>query len=880
MTLTEYKRKRRFGRTPEPSGKRRKSAGKSQFVVQKHAASRLHYDFRLEMEGVLKSWAVPKGPSLDPSRKQLAVAVEDHPLEYAAFEGVIPKGEYGGGAVMVWDRGTFVLEGNPQDAYRRGKLTFELFGEKLHGRWSLVRMAGRRSEDGKNWLLIKGKDQHAIRSRQADVVDDQPLSVLTGRDLSQIAEAADAVWQSAPANVKRRSGPRQNRSRAKPKPKAKRPAGANPSRLPGAKRASQPVRWSPQLATLTTAVPEGDDWLHEMKFDGYRLVVLIERQQVRLFTRNGNDWTSDLPQLAGAIRELGIGPAILDGELVAMRPDGTTDFQALQNSIKGRRTAALVYYVFDVPHYGGYDLTQVPLASRKEFLAELLAGEASDAGTVRYSDHIRGGGEAVLRQACQYAVEGVVSKRADSAYEPRRTKSWLKIKCDRRQEFVIGGYTPPGGSRQGFGSLLLGYYDGQGRLVYCGRVGTGFSDESLRRILTELRRRESGACPFTPMPARRQTSVAHWVHPELVAEVRFAEWTEEGLLRHPAFEGLRVDKPPREVVREDHAPSPKVGSSSERQEARPGKHRASIKVGSRPQRGRSGAAASTVEIAGIAVSHPEREVFPDAGITKQELVQFYADIADWILPHVAGRPLTVIRCPQGQAQKCFFQKHRTESMPASVGGIRIREGEKDAVYLVVEDLPGLVSLVQFGVIEFHPWGATVPDVEKPDRLVFDLDPDAKVPWKQVLDAARRLRDVFGELRLESYVRTSGGKGLHVVLPLSPEMDWTEAKDFARSVATGLVEQHPELYVATASKAKRNGKIFIDWLRNSRGATSVASYSVRARPGAPVAAPLRWEELSRVTPDRYNLRNLRRRLSSVSEDPWAGLTTTRQTLPRT
>ena len=863
MSLTEYKRKRNFRRTPEPETNGKPTPGHS-FVVQKHAASRLHYDFRLELDGTLKSWAVPKGPSLNPSVKSLAVHVEDHPLSYGNFEGTIPEGQYGGGTVMVWDRGTWDPEGDAAKAYKNGKLSFELHGEKLSGRWSLVRMGGRAGEGGKNWLLIKSDDESA--NKKKDVLKAEPDSVISGRGMKEIADAKDNVWQS---NGKSK--------------KAKTPAAAKPAVKPGArgvgdfskdvaelthaKKKPQPKEFKPQLATLGTSVPTGDQWLHEMKFDGYRLLAFFEKGKIRLVTRNGNDWTRKFPTLAKALAQLPIDSAILDGEVVSLDDEGRPNFQQLQNLLKQGKDNEIVYYLFDLPHFAGYSLTQTPLVERKGLLAMLVAKYANDESTIRYSDHIEGQGETVLTNACKLAMEGVVSKQMESGYLQTRSPMWVKSKCTKRQEFVLCGYTKPTGSRVGFGSLLLGYYD-KGKLIYAGRVGTGFNRTSLKQILGELKKRKTDASPFASQLESSQARGVIWVKPELVGEVEFTEWTNEGLLRHPSFQGLREDKPAKQITREQAVSMKSVPMK------KGAKANATTKQSTKRSAGKPEKDDATV--AGVTITHPERVIYPEQGLTKQDLAEYYEAVADWILPYVAGRPLTLVRCPQGREGKCFYQKHLTDSLPDALRGVVVDKDE--AEYVVLDDVSGLVSLVQMGVLEIHPWGSRAESLEKPDQIVFDLDPGPGVAWEQMIAAARAVKKRITGYKLKPFVRTSGGKGLHIVIPLKPGATWEEVKEYAKTVAHYMQHDDPDLYIATASKAKRDKKIFVDYLRNSRGATSVACYSTRARSGAPVAMPLRWEELGKLkSADQYTVENCLRRMSSLRKDPWDEFFKVRQTL---
>jgi bifunctional non-homologous end joining protein LigD len=872
MSLQKYNRKRHFTKTPEPVGKRQPSAGGNQFVVQKHAASRLHYDFRLELDGALKSWAIPKGPSLNPKVKALAVQVEDHPLDYAGFEGVIPKGQYGGGTVMVWDHGTWESEGNAARDLRRGKLKFRLMGEKLRGGWSLVRMGGKAGEDGKNWLLIKQQDSDALSAGKTEPLARRPRSVLSNRTLEEIAADADRVWSS---NGKA-AGTGRQRARGVKSTKVRRAVGRRVAKfagsLAGARSAPQPDELHPQLATLSAEVPQGDRWLHELKFDGYRILAFFTDGKVRLVTRQGNDWSARFGPIVDALKELPISNGILDGEIVSLDEQGVPDFQQLQNSLKRGSDNSLVYYLFDVPHLEQFDLTDVPLVDRKELVLRLVRSiTPEDSGPVRYSDHIRGQGEQIWQHACRGALEGIVSKLADGRYKQSRSTSWLKVKCLKRQEFVIGGFTKPSGARTDFGALLLGYYDGND-LRYCGRVGTGFTHESLRQVKAELRRRTVEAAPFINPPRGAPNRHVTWVRPELVCEVEFSQWTRDGILRHPSFQGLREDKDPQQVTREVPRRISEIRDAD-------GMTKKS-KLSSRTKSPKRTASADALEVAGMQITNPDRVVYPEQRLTKLQLAGYYETIAEWILPHVAERPLTLVRCPTGRTGQCFYQKHLGDAAPMEVGGVMIREKNSRNKYIVIRDLKGLIALVQIGVLEIHPWPARADNVERPDRLVFDLDPGEGVPWNRVVRAARDVRDFLAEVGLVSFLRTSEGKGLHVVAPLVRRNSWDELKSFAKGVAEKVTTASPDRYVATMSKTRRVGKVFIDYLRNQRGATAIASYSTRARVRAPVATPLDWSELSgRTKPDMYRVENLPKRIASKKVDPWDGFFDIRQSLTR-
>ncbi|MGH9869699.1 MAG: DNA ligase D [Candidatus Polarisedimenticolia bacterium] len=834
--LREYRRKRDFRKTPEPAGERAGAPAGDSFVIHKHDASRLHYDLRLEMDGTLKSWAVPKGPSLDPGEKRLAVHVEDHPLDYAGFEGTIPEGEYGGGTVMIWDRGRWIPQGDPRAMYRKGHLRFNLEGEKLRGGFSLVRMKGEAGQDGRNWLLIKHKDPDTHAAR-ADVLE-RAGSVATGRSMEQIASAAGSVWHSG------RPAPARGRGRRA----GSRGAAVAPARIPAARRAaSLPASPRFELATLVRDAPEGDAWLHEIKFDGYRAFCRIERGKATFITRGGHDWTASFPTLAEAAVRLPARAALLDGEVVKMDAAGASDFQALQNSIKSGGGEGIAYMVFDLLHLDGYDLTASPLESRKEALRGLC-----DAGAIRYSGHIVGQGPEASRQACRMALEGIVSKRRQSVYRPGRSRDWLKIKCLRRQELVIGGLTRPEGSRSGFGSLLVGYHDDRGRLRYAGKVGTGFTEASLLELAGRLESRITADNPFDPPPPSSIARRARWTRPDQVAEVEFTEWTRDGRLRHPVFRGLREDKAAHRITRERTAD---------------------------PARTAKDAGAAPSRVAGVRITNPDRVLYAGQGITKRALALYYEEAAPRMLPYVAGRPLMLVRCPQGSAKECFYQKHAGQSLPDGVHRVPIRErGSKASHSMMVDSVQGLVGLAQMGVLEIHLWGARAENVERPDILVLDLDPDPDLPWDEVARAAFEARRRLTGLGMRSFVKTTGGKGLHLVTPLVPGATWEQLKSFAHDVARGMVNDAPQQFTSVMTKARRKGKIYVDYLRNGRGATFIAPYSTRRSEGAPVSAPLTWSELTpEVRSDAFTIETMSRRLRTLRRDPWSGFEAARRPL---
>lgn len=858
--LQQYRTKRNFVRTPEPSGRPAdlRPAGRPVYVVQKHAATRLHYDFRLELNGTLKSWAVPKGPSLDPAQKRLAVHVEDHPLEYADFEGVIPPEQYGAGTVLIWDRGIWQPQGNPSESYRRGVLKFRLDGQKLHGAWTLVRMQRRREgerENGKeNWLLIKERDEEAKAGKAAEIVETLTDSVESGRELRDISAERPRVWQSNRTSSKTVPTARSVKAVAESsvRRKATRHSVLGPeaySSLPGAVKAAQPDWIAPQLATLVDHMPSSGEWLHEIKYDGYRILCRVRDGKVTLYTRRANDWTAKLQAQADAVAAFGMKHAWLDGEAVVFTDGGKTDFQALQNAFDSRFTGRIVYCLFDLLYIEGYDLRATPLVDRKRLLFSLVGQRTSGSDSLlRYSDHIEGQGREVFDEACRRGLEGLIAKRADSPYRSGRTRTWLKIKCEQRQEFVIGGFSEPAGSRRGFGALLVGYYEGN-RLRYAGKVGTGFSDATLRRLHGTLVAHERPRPPFVDPPTGFEARGVHWVNPDLVAEVRFAEWTKEGILRQPSFQGLRTDKRAREIVREQPQPASIDKTSQPRQEGRQLPKR-SVSARSRDR-----------------LTNPDRVLYPDLGLTKEDVATYYERVGEWILPHLRGRPLTLVRCPEGY-QNCFYQKHINDRMPQAIGRVEIEEDDGRVTYMVADTLDAVLGLVQLGVLELHTWGATRDRLDRPDRLTFDLDPDPSVPWTEVVEAARLTKTLLEELGLACFLKTTGGKGLHVVVPIQRSHDWEETKAFAKAVADHMVAAIPQRFTSNMAKRARKGKIFIDYLRNARGATAIAAYSPRAKPGAPVSVPIAWDELSSdVLSDHFTIMNVPDRLKQLRRDPW-------------
>ncbi|KQN91132.1 ATP-dependent DNA ligase [Sphingomonas sp. Leaf231] len=769
--LERYNAKRDFSRTAEPAGTLAPGKGNG-FMVQKHDATRLHWDFRLEVDGVLKSWAVTRGPSLDPDEKRLAVRTEDHPLSYATFEGTIPAGEYGGGTVMLWDRGTWSpIKGKSAADIDKGHLHFVLDGERMKGEWLLIRLRPRGKEKRENWLLRKINDAEA--GGTDTLVETALTSIATGRTMQEIAEGKKPARRPAPK---------------------KRP----PAKKQGTPPAAIPSFEPPQLCTLVDHVPTGAEWIHEVKYDGYRALIAVGGGTAKVFTRSGLDWTEKFPGIAAAAAALPVESALIDGEIVAFK-DGRPDFSTLKNAIGAG--GAMTLFAFDLLERDGEDLRNLPNVTRKERLRAVV-GDGEE--RLRFAEHVGGAGEELFAAMCREGYEGVVSKRADAPYRGRRTSAWLKAKCIQRQEFVIVGWLPSSKSR-GFRSLLLGVHEGDA-LRYAGKVGTGFDAATMDDLRTRLDRL-ARKTPTVDAP-RAAVKDARWVKPVLVAEVAYAETTPDGVLRHSSFVGLRGDKPAAEVVTERPAlvAIPKAGS-------------------------------------GIKVSSRDRLIFPESKVTKGDLADYYAAMAGVMLPWAGHRPVSLVRCPQGRARQCFFQKHDAGSFGDAVHQVPIREKDgHDENYLWVDDIDGLVACVQMGTIEFHGWGSRIDALERPDRMVFDLDPDEGLGFEETKRAAAHLKEQLAELGLVSFPLLSGGKGVHVVVPLTPNAEWPAVRGFAERFARALAQAEPERFVAVMSKAKRKGRIFIDYLRNQRGATAIMPYAARARAGAPVAAPVSWTEL--------------------------------------
>lgn len=768
MPLDKYHNKRKFKETPEPKGRKyKKKTGNLLYVIQQHDARNLHFDLRLEMDGVLKSWAIPKGPSLDPKVKRLAVHVEDHPLEYGAFEGVIPKGHYGAGVVTIWDKGEWeCLDGNTHKAYNDGHLTVLLKGKKLRGLWKLVRI----KSDPNNWLFMKMKD---------DYVEGDKLNV-TGT------------------------------------------------------KSKMPTRIHPQLATLVDNPPLGNDWLHEVKFDGYRLLSFINKTSVKLLTRNNHNWTRKFKALANELIKLKLPSVIFDGELVAINDRQQYDFQLLQNLINDNTTDLLYYYVFDILYYNGNDLTELSQLKRKEICQQLLP---DNDGIIRYSEHIIGEGDRIYKKACRLGLEGIISKEINSPYIQKRTDSWLKSKCTKSQEFIVCGFTKPKGGRQYFGSLLLGIVGRNNKIVYAGHVGTGFNEKSLAAVARLLKKVETSKMPFdvTPPDSKDVT----WVKPSCIVEVQYTAWTQDKILRHPSFKGILLDKDLTDL----RVDKPRIHKSKT-----------------------------------VALSNPEKIIYPKLNITKFDVAQYYERVSDWILPHLINRPLTLLRCPQGIEKECFYQRHLAEVSIESIYPVDIPQKKNHQPYLYIKDQQGLMSLIQLGVLEIHPWGVHIDKSNKPDVIIFDLDPAPDVEWQRVVKAAYFIRDQLEQLDLISFVKTTGGKGLHITIPIKRLYSWQQVQHFSQAFSETLAALDPDSFVSVMTKAKRSGKIYVDYLRNQQGATAIAPYSIRIHPEAPIATPLSWDELSaKVMSNSYTLKNIFKRLDKLKSDPWHGYFHLHQTL---
>jgi DNA ligase D len=897
--LARYQSMRDFAITAEPSGaasKKKLPTKTLPFCIQKHAASHLHYDFRLGWNGVLKSWAVAKGPSYFTGDKRLAVQVEDHPMEYGGFEGIIPAGQYGGGTVMLWDQGTWEPQAGHEDVdkgLREGSLKFVMHGTKIKGKWALIRMGGKAANERKpNWLLIKEHDDFERGKDDSCVTVEEPDSVVTGRTMEQIARNEDHVWNSKDTArgqtwyrqaSKRGNGSEESsasRHRAKSQENAsafeKKPAmtvGAFETKLSQLPKEKQPSFVAPQLALQAISPPAGKGWLHELKLDGYRMQARKDGSGVQMLTRKGLDWTHRVRAVANEVAKLAVDKVTLDGEVVVVADNGTTSFADLQASLQDGAKNVLTYFCFDLLHVDGHNLRELPLKQRKEILGSVLSGANDE--LVRVSEHIETGGEELFRKACEFHAEGIVSKKASGRYSSGRGGDWLKMKCLHEQEFVVGGFTLPSNGIDGVGALLLGYYR-DGKLIYAGRTGTGFTQKTHRSIREKLDELVQGGVPFEQVPADARRGV-RWVDPELVVQVRFATWTADHLVRQAAFLGVREDKSAREVVREEAtvAPRPKslrkkVGESTDRARTT-ATHAVKARVAAKEL--------ASMERAPVRLTHPEKILDERSGLTKQMLADYYWAVAEEMLPHITDRPLSLVRCPDGADKPCFYQKHASHALPEGVDSVDVADKNgKVEPYITLSTAEAVAGLAQMGVLEVHPWGSRNEDLEHPDRLIFDLDPDEVLGWDVLAGAAAEVRKRLKAIGLQSFLKTTGGKGLHVVVPIVPKLDWPAAKEFAHGFVNAMEKSNPSLYLTKMTKAARKGNIYLDYLRNERGATSVAPFSPRARVGAPVSLPLKWSELNLSERPIFSVATFGTWKARLKSDPWKTMASIKQHIP--
>jgi len=790
--LNKYNVKRNFENTPEPQGKKVSSNEQLRFVVQHHIARREHFDFRLEYNGVLLSWAVPKGPSFNTKDKRLAVHVEDHPLDYRNFEGTIPKGEYGGGVVMIWDEGFWEPYGNVQEGLSQGSLKFLLNGKRLRGNWALVKLKDKEEKAKDNWLLLKEKDEYA---KDNNGISEFVTSIRTGRTMTEIESGENEKIVKNPFN-----------------------------------------KVSVQLAKLTNKIPESDNWLYELKYDGYRIVAFIEGNSARLITRNGKDYTSRFANIAMSLINMAAGRTmVVDGEMIITDDEGKSDFHALQNYIKNPKPENLTYMIFDLLALDGKDLRGLRLIERKQSLQALMK-KAPD--NLHYSRHIEGGGKESFEAACKMGMEGIIGKKYDSVYSGTRNGDWIKIKCEKRQEFVIGGYCLTDKKTSGVSSLLLGVYE-DNNLIYVGRAGSGISERDQKELETKFKNIIIEKAPFKNTPKQRANEKIIWLKPIFAAEIKFAEWTKDNLLRQASFKGLREDKNTHDIKK-------KVSQTETETQMKEKKN--------------------GLEINGIKITNPDKVIFDDLQITKGDIVRYYEKVSERMLPYVSNRILSIVRCPKGIIDSCFYKKHPGPGSKAIVIMPVLTSGGEKEDYFYIEDEAGLIYEAQMGTLEFHTWASRAYELEKPDMMVFDLDPDEDMDISGVRNGVRDLKNLLLELSLKSYLKTSGGKGYHVIIPLKQTVSWDVFYDFARRIAEVMEQKWPDRYTSNVRKAKRTGKIFIDWMRNGRGATSIAPYSLRARKGAKVSMPISWDELDSIAPDSIDMNEALKRINKA--DPWA------------
>jgi bifunctional non-homologous end joining protein LigD len=892
--LARYRSMRDFGITAEPSGDAKKPTKPKQeglpFVIQKHAATRLHYDFRLGWNGVLKSWAVAKGPSYVVADKRLAVQVEDHPMEYGGFEGIIPKGQYGGGTVMVWDQGSW----EPQSEYpdvdeglRAGSLKFILHGTKLKGKWALIRMKGKAAKEAKpNWLLIKEHDDFERPAGAPPITDEEPNSAVTGRSLEEIAQSEDHVWNSKDTATGK-AWYRRDEAKGSEEKVAKTTSAVKSAARGTALNFSRQLRTvpkeelpdfiQPQQASSAGKPPNAAGWIHELKLDGYRIQARKDGRKVQILTRTGLDWTHRMKSIAAAVAKLPTETFLADGEVVVLGADGNASFAdlqaAFQNETRESASKPMSYFLFDLLHLDGYNLRGLPLLDRKNLLAKLLENSGE---TVRFSEHLEAAGELVFQKAAELGAEGIISKRANSQYTSGRSATWLKSKCVQRQELVIGGFTLPSNGGRGVGALLLGYYR-EKKLIYAGRTGTGFTEKTHKTLRDRLEKLRQSFHSFEKVPVDARKG-AIWVKPQLVAQINFANWSADDIVRQASFQGLREDKPATEVVREPAATIPKpVQKANASHLAPPATAAAKVAPAKHPS---GQARQGTSEHPPIRLTHPDKILDPASQLTKQQLADYYWAIAPWMLPHIAGRPLSLVRCPDGVGHPCFFQKHANSTLPASIQAVEVRDKKTGKLepYITLSTPAALAELAQMGVLEVHPWGSRNDDLEHPDRITIDLDPDESVSWRTLAASAAEVRKRLTDIGLKSFLKTTGGKGLHIVVPIEPEHDWPVVKQFVHDFALAMEKQNPALYLIKMSKAARKDRIFIDYLRNERGATAVAAYSPRSRPGSAVSLPLSWNDLKLPQRPIFRVVDFAEWKHRLKPDPWKELPQCRQSLP--